>query len=320
DFQGNGADRPGSCRRCRRPTPCHIRSLASDALLVQRARVMEALSNWFSRRQFMIAQFAGQGYIVIGADYFGMGDSTEPEGYMVKGSHQQATVDMLLAGQKVIRELGFQTGDLFLAGWSQGGFVTMALLEKLEEFGIPVAAAATASAPIDLSAAMKGMLFFPREIDAPWIGTTFILSSFAYEHYYDVPGLAASVIKPEHYEVARKAYLREPFDVAEIPMDLRELLRPELFEPGYFHSSLFGRLMTNTQAYRRIFRTPVRNYYGDADEAIPVGIARLAMVYQQSLGAGNEMVQAISTGSTDHRGTYAVAVPKWKSWFDELAQ
>lgn len=121
---------------------------------------MEALSNWFSRRQFMIAQFAGQGYIVIGADYFGMGDSTEPEGYMVKGSHQQATVDMLLAGQKVIRELGFQTGDLFLAGWSQGGFVTMALLEKLEEFGIPVAAAATASAPIDLSAAMKGMLFF----------------------------------------------------------------------------------------------------------------------------------------------------------------
>src|SRR5690606_37959847 len=34
--------------------------------------------------QLMIAQFAGQGYLVIGADYFGMGSSKEPEGYMVK--------------------------------------------------------------------------------------------------------------------------------------------------------------------------------------------------------------------------------------------
>ena len=41
--------------------------------------------------QLMIAQFAGQGYLVIGADYFGMGTSGEPEGYMVKASHQQAT-------------------------------------------------------------------------------------------------------------------------------------------------------------------------------------------------------------------------------------
>jgi hypothetical protein len=39
--------------------------------------------------QLMIAQFAGQGYIVIGADYFGLGVSTEPEGYMVKKSHQR---------------------------------------------------------------------------------------------------------------------------------------------------------------------------------------------------------------------------------------
>jgi len=49
--------------------------------------------------KLMIAQFAGQGYVVIGADYFGMGLSEEPEGYMVKGSHQQATYDMLVAGR-----------------------------------------------------------------------------------------------------------------------------------------------------------------------------------------------------------------------------
>ncbi|MFX9069611.1 hypothetical protein ABTN30_20090, partial [Acinetobacter baumannii] len=43
--------------------------------------------------QLMLAQFAGQGYVLIGADYFGLGESDEPEGYMVKASHQQATYD-----------------------------------------------------------------------------------------------------------------------------------------------------------------------------------------------------------------------------------
>lgn len=80
--------------------------------------------------QLMLAQFAGQGYIVVGADYFGMGTSKEPEGYLVKGSHQQATHDMLVASRAVLAHLNLEASRLFLAGWSQGGFVTMALLEN----------------------------------------------------------------------------------------------------------------------------------------------------------------------------------------------
>src|SRR5690606_20437847 len=175
--------------------------------------------------QLMLAQFAGQGYIVVGADYFGMGTSPEPEGYLVKGSHQQATHDMLLASQAVLRDLKLQSTKLFLAGWSQGGFVSMALLEKLESVGTPVQAVATASAPLDLYAAIGGVLHFPRPIDAPWIGTMFIMTSFAFEHYHGLPGLARSVIRDEHYDVARRAYLREPFDPADIPMELSQLVR-----------------------------------------------------------------------------------------------
>ncbi|MDT9126990.1 alpha/beta hydrolase, partial [Escherichia coli] len=52
--------------------------------------------------QLMIAQFAGQGYVVVGADYFGMGISTEPEGYLVKASHQQACFDFLMAANAVM--------------------------------------------------------------------------------------------------------------------------------------------------------------------------------------------------------------------------
>ncbi len=266
----------------------------------------------------MIAQFAGQGYALIGADYFGMGASQEPEGYMVKGSHQQATYDMLQASRMAMAQMKLRDNRLFLAGWSQGGFVTMAFLEKLEKTGVRVDAAATASAPVDVYAALSGFLNFPRKNDAGWTNSLFILSSFAFENYYGVPGLARSLFAPEHYELARKAYMREPFNPGDVPTDLRKLLRAEYFDPTYFASSAYGRLVADTHAYRWIIATPTRNFYGEADEAISTGIGQLAATYQHAIGAGNEKVQAISTGPTSHRGTFATAIPEWKKWFDGI--
>ena len=268
--------------------------------------------------QLMIAQFAGQGYVVIGADYFGMGNSSEPEGYMVKASHQQATYDMLTASRAVLDHLKFTTTRLFLAGWSQGGFVTMAMLEKLEQSGVKVDAAVTASAPVDVSVALNGFLSFPRKNDASWVNSLFILSAFSFENYYGVPGLARSLIADAYYDVARKAYLREPFNAADVPTDLHKLLRPDYFDAQFFAASAYGRLVAQTQAYRWVIKSPVRNYYGETDEAISVGLGRLAMTYQQAIGNGNPAVEAVSTGSTTHRGTFATAVPKWKLWFDGL--
>lgn len=268
--------------------------------------------------QLMIAQFAGQGYLVTGADYFGMGTSTEPEGYMVKGSHQQATYDMLMASRSVLGAMGVSSDRLFLSGWSQGGFVTMAFLEKLESAGVKVNAAATASAPLDVNALMEGFLVFPRKSDAAWLNSIMILSSFAYENYYGIPGLARSLLAEEYYDVSKKAYDRQPFNPSDIPVDLRKLIRPEYFNPQYFANSAFGKLISNAHAYRWVIKSPVRNYYGDTDEAITVGVGRMAMTYAQAMGSGNQVVEAVSTGPTSHRGTFATAVPAWKLWFDSI--
>lgn len=268
--------------------------------------------------QLMLAQFAGQGYIVIGADYFGMGSSKEPEGYMVKASHQQATYDMLMASRAVLAHMKLESPKLFIAGWSQGGFVTMAFLEKLEAAGVKVDAAVTASAPVDIFVALNGFLNFPRKIDADWVNSLFILSSFSFENYYGVPGLARSLIADAYYDVARKAYLREPFNPADVPTDLRKLLKPDYFNPQFFAESAYGKLVAQTTAYRWIVKSPTRNYYGETDEAISTGLGQLAATYQHAIGNGNNQVQAVSTGATSHRGTYATAVPQWKTWFDGL--
>nr|WP_047573950.1 prolyl oligopeptidase family serine peptidase [Methylobacterium sp. ZNC0032] len=266
--------------------------------------------------QLMLAQFAGQGNVLIGADYFGLGESSEAEGYMVKASHQQATYDMLMAARAVLADLKIATPKLFLAGWSQGGFVTLAMLEKLESAKVPVAAAATASAPADIFVALNGFLNFPRKIDADWVPTLFILSAFSFENYYGVPGLARSVLAEEYYELSRKASERLPFDASQVPTELRKIVRPEYFDAQFFENSAYGRLVAATQAYRWVVKTPVRTFYGQTDEAIRTELGQLPMTYQKALG--NDRVEAVSTGDTSHRGTFAKAVPQWKSWFDGL--
>ena len=266
--------------------------------------------------QLMIAQFAGQGYLLIGADYFGLGTSKEPESYMVKASHQQATYDMLNASRSVLASMGIANERLYLAGWSQGGFVTMALLEKLENAGVKVQGAATASAPLDVYALMEGFLNYPRKSDAVWLNSIMLLSAFSFENYYGLPGLAHSILADAYYDVSKKAYDREPFNPSDIPVDLRKLIKPAYFDPQYFANSQFGKLIANTQSYRWTIQSPVHNYYGESDEAITVGVGRIAMTYAQAMGAGNPLVQAISTGPTTHRGTFVTAVPSWKLWFD----
>ena len=188
------------------------------------------------------------------------------------------------------------------------------MLEKLEAVGMPVKAATTASAPADAFAAFNGFLNFPRKIDASWITTIFMLNVFSFENYHNMPGLARSLLTDETYEISRKAYYREPFDPAAVPTDLRKLIRPEYFDAQFFANSAYGRLVAQTSAYRWVIKTPVRTYYGLTDEAIRIEIGQLPMTYQKAIG--NDKVEAVPTGDTSHRGTFATAVPQWKAWFD----
>ena len=50
----------------------------------------------------MVAQFAGQGYMVIAADYFGIRDSIEPEGYTVKAKNNLSQLNYQLESDEPI--------------------------------------------------------------------------------------------------------------------------------------------------------------------------------------------------------------------------
>ena len=288
-----------------------------------------------------VAQFAGNGYVVFAADYFGMGDSLEPEGYMVKGSHQQACLDLYLQVKDwLATNKSINQNQLYLSGWSQGGYVTMAFLEKLEENGISVTAASTAAAPVDLFATFNGVIYQHRPVDALWLGSTFSLSALAFQNYYQKPNLVEDLFKPEYIPSIRALYNRtyvtsDPdetiknlqtliaslarFDADrnKFVADIAMLLRDEYQDPSRFALSDFGQLAKYSEVYRLNFKTPVKMFYGLSDEAVAPRVATLAADYQKAMG-NSSLVVSKPVLKANHRATYLTASAKQVQWFSNF--
>ena len=271
-----------------------------------------------SETQIMIARFASQGYIVIGADYFGKGISDQPDSYLVKDSTEQACVDMLFAATNVLANLRLKAGPLFIHGWSQGGWATLTFLRKLESLGIPVAAASTASGPCDGYLLYDKWMNNYQSTDAVYIPGCVVLQILAQEYYLRQDGLAALAIRPEYLQAVRNFYSNK-IDYAtfsKLSKDkLPEILNADFIAGGNLGTKLYWKTLDTMQAYKWRSHTPMNNYYGESDEVVPIFIARLPQEVHKLLGCGP--TTAVSAGQkADHRATYIYSVVHAKTWYD----
>ena len=271
--------------------------------------------------RLMIAQFAGQGYIVIAADYFGKGISTEANSYLVKESTEQACVDMLNAANDIIPALGIKPGTLFLSGWSQGSWNTLVFLKKLEGFGVQVKAAAIESAPTDLYAILNRWIHNPKPVDAVYLPSLLALMANAYEFYYEVPGMTTSIIRPEYYQASKDLFQNkisfEEF-YKKTPAKLTDLITTEFADVSSVGTNHYWKfLQREVQAFRWRSVTPLYTYYGEIDEVVPEYIATIPVGYQQIMGGAT--VTSFNAGSeANHRGTFIYGAAHQKKWFDSL--
>ncbi len=275
------------------------------------------IDNSFETR-LVISQFAGMGYIVIAADYFGLGLSREFDSYIVLDSQSQACLDLYYAVLELLKEKQLNKTDLFVTGWSQGGIVSLAFLEKLNKYNILVKAAGTAACQNDGYSLTNQILFFPREIDAPWLPVPFILTVFSFQEYYGKCCLAKSMFLPNKYQLARRIYLKDPtLTQADYPTDIKTLIKPEYLNPVYFRNSIYGKLINTVTPYRWVINTPLNMHYGEIDESISALTCQLCANFQK--GLGNTKVNAFSEGNdADHRITFARSIPKWRLFFESI--
>jgi len=271
--------------------------------------------------QFMISQFASQGYVLIAADYFGIGnESPEANTYFVRYSTEQACLDMYKASLKVLEKENKSMSKFFINGWSQGGYNSMLFLRRLEKEKIPVKAAFTAAAPVDPLLFVNRGLHNPRSIDAEFIPAALSNMIFSIEKYNNISGLSRKYINSEHYTKARDLYeFKMDYEdfVKKVPMDLKVLFTQDLFTESKAANGPFWSILSTSEAYRWLSPTPLKVFGGGMDEAVPDYIAKLAFDYMSTLGKKD--IESINAGaSADHRNTYIESIITAKPWIDSF--
>ena len=142
------------------------------------------------------AAIAATGYAVALVDYEGMGDNTDIQPHVVGATLAQQVIDLLRASRDIIGGTAGSSsspctwnGQLFLMGFSEGGYVTMAATRELQlnhaaEFA--VTASAPLSGPHDLSGVMRQVILSNSTFKSPYF-VPMILTSYNYSYGGQTP-------------------------------------------------------------------------------------------------------------------------------------
>jgi Prolyl oligopeptidase family len=147
----------GRAPGCRGPRPI---VLYTHGTAIDHAEDMSAITNphnpAYGTATRVALVFAAQGYVAIAPNYAGYDISRLPYHPYLNGAQQsQDAIDSLTAGRQLLRRVGppvSDSGKLFVTGYSQGGYVSMATLQALDERGHAATAGAPMSGPYALLA------------------------------------------------------------------------------------------------------------------------------------------------------------------------
>ena len=118
---------------------------------------------------------ASLGYIVVASDYVGFADSQGLDHpYLQADATARAVLDMLTAAQRWRSDTGVpDNGQLYLVGYSEGGYATMAAQREIERAQLPwrsqLRASIPGAGPYDMQALMDAQLARVRD-ENPVIG------------------------------------------------------------------------------------------------------------------------------------------------------
>jgi dienelactone hydrolase len=135
------------------------------------------------------AAFAARGYIVVAPNYAGYDTSTlDYHPYLNADQQSKDVIDALAAARTAIPMLAqnlTDSGELFLTGYSQGGYVAMATHRALEAAGRTVTASAPLSGPYALAAFGDAIFQGQVSIGAP-LNVTLLATGYqrAYGNLY----------------------------------------------------------------------------------------------------------------------------------------
>ncbi|MBN2572123.1 MAG: hypothetical protein JXA68_08350 [Ignavibacteriales bacterium] len=260
-----------------------------------------------------------EGWVVCVPDYLGLGVSTILHPYLHAKSSANCVIDLLRACKEFCK-INFisLSGKYFLAGYSEGGYVTFVAQKEIEQkYGleIPLVAVAPMAGPYDLVTSSKDY-FSQITYDYPAY-LCFTVLSYNYIYYYNnldrIFNIPYNTTVPQLFDGSK--------DTDEISAILPHTIS-SLFDTNFVKSFLNGsetELLSALQSNTWLDwtpKTPLKLYHGNADVTVPYKNAITAFNRLKSNGATNIELVTIEGGT--HYTSVFPCLNAAYSWFKTL--
>ncbi len=219
------------------------------------------------------------GFVTLQADYVGFGDSLEHyHPFVMEKSLTNATIDFVKAAKEFASNNAINlNGQLFLTGYSEGGYAALAALKKIEQEGeLQVTMAAPMAGPYAVDVMAMGVL------SQPTVPVPSFMANIAYSYTNAYDEDVSSVVNEPY-----ASKLEDLFDGSntrsEIDAELTTVTTgPEgLFSPVFINDfftnpdNWFKQAAQENDVHNWVPQTAVRLVHCLGDDVIPYGMSEL---------------------------------------------
>jgi len=246
---------------------------------------------------------ASLGYIVVAADYVGYGTSKgQPHPYLLSAPSASAVLDLLTAA-KYWRQKNkvLDNKQLFLVGYSEGGYVTMAAHRALQAGThaqkAQLLTVVPGAGPYQLEATLDALLHLVRD-DNP---------------------LAAALLNPgvlKNLGGALRREIRDQLLKKALPSDSDIVFDPTFIDNYLADDSTAIERVSNVHDWKPDL--PVRLFHGRDDRTVPYASSAVTLAAMQARGAGGTVTLTDCSGVTP-AGHLECVVPYWAFMLNHLA-
>lgn len=264
---------------------------------------------------------ASLGFITTIPDYIGYGESSAIHPYIHNKLTATTTIDLIRAAKKhlTLQDVSLNN-QLFLYGYSEGGYATLATQKEIEqnysnEFSIT--AVAPAAGPYDILESVKKVF---ENQEYPYIPNIAFLFT-AYNEYYGWDSLNTIFKAP--YADKMTSLFSGSWSNQEIENQLPSSFQ-ELMNPSFVQDVLNGNATDVINAFKENTlldwtpKAPIRFYHGDQDKIVPYHNALTAV--QNLTAAGGQQVELVTFNGHTHNTANVLSALKAIDWFFQLKE
>lgn len=253
---------------------------------------------------------ATNGFLVSCPDGLGLGVSEEVHPYILAEGSATATIDMLRAVKTFAGENNIPLNNqLFLAGYSEGGYVTMATHKFIEEYysdEFTVTASAPMAGPYDVRLMADLVLDGPTYDNPGYFGYIFV----AYRTVYNLPPIS------DIFQSPYAGYIDFLYDGSHSGGEINDSLTvvlSDLFTPDFL-SDFHGNGVSDLKA--ALDENDVSHWTATAPVHLFHGLDDMTVPYAISVATAEVMSLPLASFPGDHGGAAVACLDSAFAWLE----